>query len=108
MLVEGRYIVKVRLNGYSNPTGFTHDRHCCDNITNTNECTTWERCDSFFVICLRPLGTVNQTGCFGDSGRVQSGFNKDDGPDVDFSQSKVLGLSNPLGFSGLEDAYEVS
>jgi hypothetical protein len=37
-----------------------------------------------------------------------SHINVDDGPGIDFSQSEVLGLSNPQCFSGLKDAYEVS
>jgi hypothetical protein len=66
-----------------------------------------ERCDSYFIYCLRPLGTV-EVGCFNDEARATSLSNRDDGPGIDFSQSRVLGLSNPQSFSGLGDAYEVS
>ena len=64
---------------------------------------------SYFVYCLRPLGTV-ELGCFENEGRLRavSLFNVDDGPGIDFSLSRVLGLSNPQTFLGLGDAYEVS
>ena len=119
MLVEGRYVVEVRLNGYTNPTGkcnsdvcFTVDRQhqfCCDSRRrSTNECTEdREHCDSYFVYCLRPLGTV-ELGCFDNETRAVSATNKDDGPGIDFSLSEVLGLSNPQNLPGLGNAYEVS
>ena len=116
MLVEGRYVVEVRLNGYTNPSGkcngdncFTDNRQhqfCCDSH-DTDTCTGSERCDSYFVYCLRPLGTVDM-GCPNNEMRAKSLSNEDDGPGIDFSQSKVLGLSNPQNFPGLGDAYEVS
>ena len=114
MLVEGRYIVEVRLNGYTNPSGKcnskdcfpdAHQQTCCDS-DDTDMCMGWERCDSYFEYCLIPLGTVD-LGCFDDDATAKSLTNRDDGY-VDFSQSKVLGLSNPQNFSGLRDAYEVS
>jgi hypothetical protein len=115
VLVEGRYFVEVRLNGYTNPSGKCNNcfntqnrkQFCCDNGDNTNECTTSERCDSYFIYCLRPLGTV-EVGCFDNKTIAVSRSNEDDGSDVDFSQSRVLGLSNPQSFSGLGDAYDVS
>ena len=121
MLIEGRYIVEVRLNGYTNPSGkcnsdndgcFTRNgrQTCCDS-DDTNTCTGRERCDSYFVYCLIPLrlGEVDNyiLGCFDDDVKTVSRSNRNDGY-VDFSQSKVLGLSNPQNFSGLRDAYEVS
>ena len=115
MLVEGRYIVEVRMNGYSNPTGkcncFRHTQNgrqqiCCDSL-NINECMGQERCDSYFLYCLRPFGTV-VFGCLNNETRAISAPNEDDGPGIDFSLSRVLGLSNPQNFPGLGDAYEVS
>ena len=120
MLVEGHYIVEVRLNGYTNPTGkcnsntdacYTQNRQhrtCCDG-DNTNTCTGSNRCDSYFVYCLRPLGTIGM-GCFENEGslRAVSATNVNDGPGIDFSLSEVLGLSNPQNFPGLGDDYEVS
>jgi hypothetical protein len=56
---------------------------------------------------LRPLGEVDRVGCLDNETRDVSSINEDDGY-IDFSQSKVLGLSNPQNLSGLKDAYEVS
>jgi hypothetical protein len=113
--VEGRYLVEVRLNGYTNPSGkcnsencFTENgqQYCCDSY-DTDICMGGDRCDSYFLYCLRPLGEVDRVGCFNNETRDVSLHNRDDGY-VDFSQSKVLGLNNPQNFSGLENAYEVS
>ena len=115
MLVEGCYVVEVRLNGYTNPSGKCNGDNCfpgmnqqtCCDSDNTDKCTSWERCDSFFVYCLRPLGTV-RLGCFDNETRAVSLSNVNDGPGIDFSLSRVLGLSNPQTFPGLGNAYEVS
>ena len=116
MLVEGRYVVEVRLNGYTNPSGKCNSRNCfpgmnrqtCCDGDDTNKCTDRERCDSYFIYCLRPLGTVD-FGCRENEGslRAISATNEDDRPGIDFSLSKVLGLSNPQIFPGLGDVYEV-
>ena len=116
VLVEGRYLVEVRLNGYSNPTGKCgHGRcqtntpgefYCCDGFA-TSTCSGWERCDSYFVYCLRPLGKTD-LGCLANEHRAVSRSNQDDISNIDFSLSTVLGLSNPQNLSGLGDGYEVS
>ena len=115
MLVEGRYIVEVRLNGYANPSGKcnSNDCHtesgqtCCDS-DDTGKCMGRERCDSYFVYCLRPLGEVD-LGCFENQTRAVSEYNEDDKmTNIDFSQSRVLGLSNPQNLSGLGDGYKVT
>ena len=93
MVIEGRYFVQVRLNGYSNPTGK------CGHGP--------ERCDSYFHYCLKPLGDVEFTCCPGEF-RIISQANEDDESNIDFSLSTVLGLSNPQNLSGLGDTYEVS
>ena len=115
MVVEGRYLVEVRLNGYSNPTGkcghveddcqtdTPGEFYCCDSYQ--TECSGRERCDSYFHYCLRPLGEIRM-GCLANETRADSSINRDDGP-IDFSHSRVLGLDNPQNFSGLEDAYKV-
>ena len=122
MLVEGRYVVEVRLNGYTNPTGQCEDcdiifdwiQTCCDvevppeilpPIT-TNDCTGERRCDSYFNYCLRPFGNGEPDG-YSPSEYTISAANSNDGP-LNFSQSRVLGLSNPLVLSGLKGTYQVS
>ena len=114
MLVEGRYLVEVRLNGYSNPTGSCQDcisstgLTCCDTSRVTSDCSDEGRCDSYFFYCLRPFGEVRPNpGCFSNETRDTSAANRNDRP-LDFSQSTVLGLNNPQVLSGLEDMYKVS
>ena len=123
MLVEGHYLVEVRLNGYSNPTGKCHDErncrimsdppsetYCCDGC-GTIQCSGGESSDSYFIYCLRPFGDVRQPpeGCSKPSNehRSISSVNTDDRP-LNFSHSTVLGLNNPQILSGLEGPYEVS
>ena len=113
MLVRGRYLVEVRLFGYTNPTGRCQDCHsggqfadpgCCDTFT-TATCTGGLRCDSFFYYCLRTIGSVGRNCSY--FGNRTSAANIDDGQ-IDFSQSTVLGLQNPLQLQGLTDTYTVS
>ena len=108
MLVEGRYLVEVRLNGYTNPTGRCPScQSCCDGPVTV--CTGSRLCDSYFTYCLRPFGDARQhpVGCTRSSNEYRniSSINIDDGP-LDFSQSTVLGLNNPQVLSGLEDIYD--
>ena len=114
MLVEERYVVKVRLNGYTNPSGECQgcdiiiDRTCCDvdlDFT-TSGCIGERRCDSYFNYCLRRIGD-KKPDCSPSERRNTSSINSNDGP-LNFSQSRVLGLSNPQVLSGLKGAYQVS
>ncbi len=118
MLEEGRYFVEVKLNGYTNPTGQCERckllngwiQTCCDvkdiNFA-TDNCIEERRCDSYFIYCLRPIGDRELDGCSSSEHRNISFPNSNDGP-LNFSQSTVLGLSNPQVLSGLRSAYEVS
>ena len=56
----------------------------------------------YFIYCLRPLDSDGQ-GCSGYR-NMTSLVNLDDGV-VDFSQSIVLGLQNPLTLYGIEESY---
>ena len=117
MPVEGHYIVEVRLNGYTNPSGKCRDcdwtLNCCDipdeilpiDIA-TDDCIGERRCDSYFNYCLRPFGD-KKLYCSPSERRGTSSRNSNDGP-LNFYQSRVLGLSNPQILSGLRRAYEVS
>jgi hypothetical protein len=117
LVVEGRYLVEVRLNGYANPTGqcegceitFGWIQTCCDiqdiNMA-TDDCIEERRCDSYFIYCLRPIGD-RELDCSSSEYRITSSANPNDGP-LNFSQSTVLGLSNPQVLSGLRGAYNVS
>ena len=116
VVVEGHYLVEVRLNGYTNPTGKRRRKsgtgiRCCDDATAT-VCSGSDLCDSYFIYCLRPFGDARQPteGCSSTNEveyRSMSYSNPDDGH-LDFSQSTVLGLDNPQVLSGLRGAYQVS
>ena len=117
-LVKGLYVLQLQLLGYSNPT---QQRLFCDNNVcsldldlgqccdgGSGPCTNGnKRCDSFFTYCLRPLGTSG-FNCGSSSGsEIQSGVNWNDAA-VNFSQSTVLGLTNPINFPGLTNDWNVS
>ena len=117
VLVQGLYLVQVRLNGYSNPTGKCGDyqlcrtssgQRCCDRPTTTN---CGQFCDSYFIYCLRPLGErrpLDSPRCFSNETRAESSPNRNDNRSLDFSQRTVLDLDNPQNLSGLGEAYQVS
>ena len=120
VLVQGRYLVEVRLNEYENREGkciggcprdeadTTHS--CCDDFSRFSNCDGMNRqCDSYFIFCLRPFGSRRVTydcrNLYNDT-RMTS-VNDNDGP-VDFTSSTVLGLENPFLLPGLTEEYEVS
>ena len=99
--VVGDYILEVRTHNYSNPNSLlaTASVVCCD------ESCGMPSCDNIFYYCLRSLGTSNKDGeC---SGGNRSHVNYDDAP-LNFSQSTVLGLPNPLPLRGLTRNWTVS
>ena len=105
--------MEVRLFGYNNPTQtcqdclfgqFAADHGCCDNFVRT-VCMGGDQCDSYFIYCLRTIGSTGRNCSY--FGTRMSSANTDDRP-IDFSQSSVLGLDNPLQLQGLTDAYTVS
>ena len=116
-LVEGLYVLQLQLLGYDNPTQerlFCNDDvcssdldlgQCCDG---SGTCTNGgRRCDTFFIFCLRPLGTL-VFGCgFSSAIVIQSDVNENDAV-INFSQSTILGLSNPINFPGLTNDWNVS
>ncbi len=111
MLVGGRYIVEVELFGYSNPTQTCQDCRsggqfanpgCCDRH-DRGTCLDGDRCDSYFLYCLSTIDSSGRDCSY--SGNRVSTVNMDDGS-VDFNQSVVLDLENPLQLLGLTDVYE--
>ena len=118
VLVQGRYLLEVRLNGYENQEGkcvgcprdqsaTTHS--CCDDFRRFSNCVGDRRCDSYFIFCLRPFGSERQRyDCrtlYNDT-RVTS-VNRDDGP-INFTSEMVLDLENPFLLPGLTEEYEVN
>ena len=117
-LVKGLYIVQVQLHDYDNPTQqrflgcfvnagcFTE---CCDG---SGMCTSgFRRCDTRFFFCLRPtLNSPINTDCDLNNDSVMQSNAEPDNYDAnfDFTQSTFLGLTNPLIFQGLTNAWNVS
>ena len=110
--------MQMRLNGYSNPTGqcgqidecrtSSGQLRCCDGpLVPATDCSFGARCDSYFIYCLRRFGELQLSTQLCRSKQVRSRLNSNDGP-RDFSQSRVLGLDNPLNLSGFGGAYNVS
>ena len=111
VVVEGLYQLEVRLYGYNNPTGRCEacsrtdgPRGCCDDF-DMSMCTGSDLCDSFFNYCLQDLGSEEIQCSY--PGSRNSTFNTDDSMTIDFSESTVLGLENPLILPGLTDDYHV-
>ena len=108
--------MEVRVFGYNNPTqtcqdcqhaGQFSDPSCCDSINTKSRgtCTDSDRCDSFFYYCLRTIGGVGRNCSY--FGSRTSTVNMND-LQIDFNQSTVLDLANPLQLQGLTDTYAVS
>ena len=113
VIVEGLYQLEVTVFGYNNPTGRCREcvasnnvlSGCCDAFRQISNCIGNFSCDSFFVYCLRqPIGRIGRDcSYFGDQ---MSDSNRDDGR-LDFSQSPLLGLENPIVLQGLTNSYKV-
>ena len=116
VLVQGRYLLEVRLNGYDNREGKCVDcprdqstHSCCDDFKRFSNCDRDRLCDSYFIFCLRPFGSERKTyDCqtFYNDTRMTS-VNDDDGP-IDFTNEMFLGLENPFLLPGLTEEYGVS
>ena len=111
--MRGRYVVEVDLFGYNNPTqtcqdcrsgGQFADPGCCDGH-DRDICTDGERCDSYFIYCLRIIGSSGRN-CTYFGTRISTANSND--ASINFNQSSVLGLENPLQMQGLIDTYTVS
>ena len=106
VLVQGLYQLEVTVFGYDNPTarcqGCGSLQGCCESFDSTS-CGN-DHCDSYFTYCLRTIGSTGR-GCFYFGNRI-SDRNDNDGS-LDFSQSMVLGLENPIILWGLTNTYMV-
>ncbi len=106
VLVSADYVLQVEMVSYSHPSNTRSDGQCCD-PGNGGECTGEERCDTYFIYCLRPR--FSTTGCKNNERGftvVSENFSPD-GAAIDFSQSTVLGVSNPFNLTGISTAWEV-
>ena len=78
------------------PCIMVSERKCCDGFDSGSfQC---HRCDSYFTYCLRKVDTLT-AGCPED-GHIMSSDGNPNYVSIDFSQSTVLGLVNPLIFQG--------
>ena len=113
---EGLYLAQIRVRSYSNPNNlcaecsFDHPFQspfgCCDKFEETSFCTGTDRCDNYFTYCLREFGTIAASrDCTPDT--TQRSDSQNSGGEIDFSQAQVLGLENPLQFSGITNNWEV-
>ena len=113
IIVSGNYTLNITLISYINQNNycavcFDDNYGCCDN-NDATVCTGSLRCDTYFEYCLLPLETANTrpTRRYQCSPVATSTVLTDDGP-IDFSQSVVLGLSNPLLLSKTSSTWTVS
>lgn len=118
--MKGLYFLQARVNSFSNPNQQSFhcinedgcSFRCCDDV-NLFLCgflTGDRQCDTFFVFCLRPLGTT-ELGCGSNTtsgSMIRSDVNENDATIIDFSQSSFLGLSNPINLTGLTNNRNVS
>ena len=72
--VQGLYLLEVRLNRYENRDGKCIDcpkasardqgmtmNSCCDDFRRFDDCNHRDRaCDSYFIFCLRTIGTLRE------------------------------------------------
>ena len=109
--MSGNYILNITLISYINHNNWCSvcsddELGCCDNY-DTRVCTGSLRCDTYFEYCLLPLGTAITTDRIQCNPVAISTVLMNDGP-IDFNQSVVLGLSNPLLLSGPSNTWTVS
>lgn len=103
--MSGEYAVEVRLHNFSNPSNLLANGECCDyNITLGDGSCAVSGCDSYFHHCLRVLGS---TGSACPAGGQTSRVNYNNAS-LNFSEPRILGLSNPLPLPGLTKEWNVS
>ena len=93
--VRADYVVEVHVQSYSNPTNRAvgQEGDCCDPVPGADStCSRNERCDSYFIFCLRPLNTT-QRGC--DAHNITSEV-AENNASIDFTNSTFLGITNPF------------
>ena len=112
--MRANYNLSITLNSYTNVNNLCIDCvdqgiGCCDDFAG-RRCTTpnrGSRCDTYFEYCLLPLNTVASNGPVSCIVRARSNPATDDSA-INFAQSTVLGLSNPLVLREPSSAWNVS
>ena len=91
---------------YENSNNLAIESGCCDGIEVVEGISQCGACDNFFVYCIRNHND-RRVGCPGPAEVFTSQVNIDSTP-IDFNQSMVLGLPNPLLLGGFNPAFEVN
>lgn len=118
---QGRYVVKVRVHGYDNPTNkcpVCKDSEdllpgCCDNSFNVGSCSEEERCDNGFFYCLKDYNSPpdsdpkQPTLCGFHTSDGQISHQNTDGTPIDFAADMVLGIPNPFQLPGITPKWMV-
>lgn len=105
VLVFGDYTLEVTVQSYSLDTGFFG---CCDDDRPRGSRNTCTRCNTYFQYCLLPFGTTTSSRQPLTCAPIASSIPSGNGAFIDFSQSTVLGLPNPLVFNGISSSWTVS
>ena len=96
-LLRADYVVEVHMQSYNNPINraIGQEGDCCDLVPDADStCSEHERCDSYFIFCLRPLNTSHtQRGC--DAPNITSEVAHNNAS-IDFTNSTFLGITNPF------------
>ena len=102
--VRGDYQLEILVSQYNNPdgrcAGCGQSRGCCDGFE-LGICRGDEKCDNFFVFCLRPYQTSSTNLDFCPLGRSSTPLVIPDAPEeLTFSSGNrtLLGLDNPVVF----------
>ena len=112
--MRANYNLSITVNSYTNVNNLCIECMdegigCCDDFE-SRRCTTLNRgsrCETYFEYCLLPLNTVASGGPISCTVRARSNPATDDSA-INFAQSTVLGLSNPLVFREPSSAWNVS
>ena len=110
VLVSADYVVQVKMVSYSHPSNTLPGGRCCDSPRGFNgvvPCNEGERCDTYFIYCLRPHASTATPCPSNEPGYTAVSNYIVDGADIDFTQPTVLGLSNPFNLTGILTAWEV-
>ena len=111
--MKANYNLSITLNSYTNVNNHCIECRddgvgCCDDFEG-RRCTTpnrGSRCETYFEYCLLPLNTVSSNGPVSCTVRARSNPGTDDSA-INFAQSMVLGLSNPLVLREPSSAWNV-
>ena len=112
--MRANYNLSITLSSYTNVNNLCIDCvdegiGCCDDFAG-RRCTTpnrGSRCETYFEYCLLPLNTIASNGPVPCTVRARSNPATDDSA-INFAQSTVLGLSNPLVLREPSSAWNVS